>query len=377
MFPRLIDCTLREGQQAAGVYFTRDQRRQIIAALGAFGIDEIEIGPAAPDSEMAQIASDIRTFAPRSRSAVWCRCLRRDIEMAVRDGADVVSVSLPISDLHLEKRLRKSRAWAIDQVAMASSAARDVASDIVLSLGLEDASRADRDFLIEIVRLAERAGFHRVRLADTVGRLAPLTTAEMYRQVRASTNIALAIHAHNDFGMATANTLTALDSGADWADVSVLGLGERAGIARLEELGAYLAIPRGDTEYDVRLLSPLVEFVAQITGAQVPDRHPIVGAKIFHCESGIHLDGLAKFADTYQPFSPALLGARWTTSLGMKAGAGAVRSLLSAMNLSPEPERLREITLRMRTRSREEGRALTQDELASIVRQTMGGFETA
>ena len=377
MYPKIIDCTLREGQQAAGVYFSRDQRQQIIAALGAFGVDEIEIGPAAPDSEMAQIAADIRTFAPRSRCAVWCRCLERDIRMAVDDGGDAVSISLPVSDLHLEKRLKKSRAWAIERVALAADAARSAGRPVSLSLGLEDASRADAGFVFEIALAAERAGFDRVRLADTVGSLTPLATTRVFSELRAATTLSLAIHAHNDFGMATANSVSALEAGAEWADASVLGLGERAGIARLEELGGYLAIRRGDTEYDVRLLAPLVEFVARITNTAVSDRHPIVGAKLFHCESGIHLDGLAKSEETYQPFAPSILGLKWTSSVGMKAGESAMRNALSSMDVAFEPACLREVTLRMREFSRQQRRALTNAEIATIVEDVMRARQTA
>ena len=371
MVPKLIDCTLREGQQASGVYFSRDERQHIIAALGAFGVDEIEIGPAAPDSELAQMIDDIRRLAPRCQSAVWCRCLPRDIELAIADGSDAISISLPVSDLHLEKRLHKDRDWALAQIGMAAEIVRGAGREVYLSLGLEDATRADRGFLLDVVREADAEGFDRVRLADTIGNSTPVSITQLYSDLRRITKMSLGIHAHNDFGMATGNVLTALDSGADWADVSVLGLGERAGIAKIEELGGYLAIRRGHTEYDIRLLAPLVNYVATITNTAVSSRHPIVGEKIFHCESGLHLDGLSKSEETYQPFSPSLLGTKWTRSLGMKAGENAVRTALDALDLPADMACVREVTLRMRSLSRSEGRPLLPEEVAPIVAEVI------
>jgi homocitrate synthase NifV len=371
MVAKIIDCTLREGQQASGVYFSRDERRQIIAALGAFGVDEIEIGPAAPDSGMAEIVLDIRQLAPNAQSSVWCRCLERDVELAIADGSDAISISLPISDLHIEKRLHKTRQWALDQVAATSAMVKSAGRSIYLSLGLEDATRADPDFLFEVVRQADACGFDRVRLADTVGIITPSAAMTLYKSLRSMTHMSLGIHAHNDFGMATANEISALEAGADWADASVLGLGERAGIAKLEELGGYLAIRQGHCEYDVKLLAPLVDFVAKITHTVVSPRHPIVGEKLFHCESGIHIDGLSKSEEMYQAFSPALLGQRWRRSLGMKAGASAVKSAMEAMEITADPECIGEITRRMRSISRAYGRALSDAELSSIVAEVV------
>jgi homocitrate synthase NifV len=185
------------------------------------------------------------------------------------------------------------------------------------------------------------------------------------------TKMSLGIHAHNDFGMATAVEISALESGADWADVSVLGLGERAGIAKLEELAGYLAIRQGHTEYDVKILAPLAQFVSAITHTSVSSRQPIVGEKLFHCESGIHLDGLSKSEETYQAFSPSLLGQHWTRSLGMKAGASAVKSAMDSMALSADPDCLSEVTRRMRSVSRSLGRALSEEELSSIAEEVL------
>ncbi len=367
MISKIIDCTLREGQQASGVYFSRSERRTIIAALGAFGVDEIEIGPAAPDSGMAEIVQDIRLLAPKSRAAVWCRCLERDIELALLDGSDTISISLPVSDLHLEKRLNKNRRWAMDQVAKASEIVRTSGQKRYLSLGLEDASRADQGFLRDVVRQAEAHGFDRVRLADTVGALTPLSVRELFMSIREVSAISLAIHTHNDFGMATANAITALDSGAEWIDASVLGLGERAGIARLEEVGGYLSIRQGRDDYDVKVLAPLIHFTAGITNTAVSVRHPIVGEKIFHCESGIHLDGLSKSEEMYQAFSPSVLGQQWTKSIGMKSGLSAVRATIESMKVSCKPSTVQDITNRIRSMSRELGRALSEGELLNLV----------
>jgi homocitrate synthase NifV len=361
MVTKIIDCTLREGQQASGVYFTGDERRQVIAGLGAFGVDEIEIGPAAPDSGMAEIVKEIRVLAPKSRSAVWCRCLERDITLAIADGSDAISISLPVSDLHLEKRLKKNRQWALKQIGIAAKLVRECGREIYLSVGLEDASRADVGFLVDVVCEAEKQGFDRVRLADTVGIFTPSSIKALFEVLRRHASISLGVHTHNDFGMATANAISATESGAEWADASVLGLGERAGITRLEEIGGYLAIREGHTEYDIRVLAPLVQFVSTITKTTVSSRHPIVGESLFHCESGIHLDGLAKSEEMYQAFPPALLG--------MKAGASAVKLAVGALDLSVTPGTIQDLTSRIRTTSRHLGRSLSESELLAMVRE--------
>jgi len=364
--PKLIDVTLREGNQAADVYFTARQRRGILKGLGAIGVDEIEIGPAAPDSDLPAMIAEARSLAPKARIAVWCRALATDVEMAMDLEPDVLSVSIPASDLHLGSKLGRSRDWAIRQIGRIARLVR-ACGPVYLSLGLEDATRAESDLLDKLISEAHTAGFDRIRISDTIGVATPVTIFNTVRRILDQHPIPLGIHAHNDFGMATANTITALSGGAEWADVSVTGLGERAGIARTEELVGYLALQQGRQEYNLIELAPLAAIVAEAAGDIVSRRQPIIGDALFACESGLHLDGLDKAKATYEPFSPEVVGTSWTKRLSMKAGANAVASVLKAHFKDVSKDLVPAVTARTRSVSRSLGRALTDAEFATIV----------
>jgi len=279
--PRLVDTTLREGQQAARVYFTKEQRREMLLLLGQTGVDEIEIGYAAKDANLLELTNEARSCAPSSRIAVWCRALPNDIAIALSAKPDVISVSVPVSDLHIEMRLRKSRQWVLDQIASMGALVSQTDPSVVASLGLEDATRADRAFLREAAAAAERAGFRRIRIADTVGIGNPQSISNIVSDLRLHVSMEIGVHMHNDFGMATANAICALQTGADWADVSVLGVGERSGIARLEEVVGYLHILGNRDEYNMKALGKLTNLMADAGQDTISKRHPIVGSAIF------------------------------------------------------------------------------------------------
>ncbi|MDR3708274.1 MAG: hypothetical protein P4L33_08230 [Capsulimonadaceae bacterium] len=367
--PRLVDCTLREGQQAAGVYFNSEQRRLLLRLLGSVGVDEIEIGYSARDAEIAGQIAEARDLAPSARIAVWCRALAGDIEIALAGRPDVVSVSAPVSDLHIEHRLRKSRSWVLERVGQLGRILST--RNVYASLGLEDATRAQPEFVVEVAQAAEAAGFARVRIADTVGIGTPASIALLVEMLKARVSVDIGIHAHNDFGMGAANALTALHAGAKWADVSVLGVGERAGIASLEEVVGFMNLRLHRREYDLRPLATLAALMADVTGDPLSKRRPIVGKAIFECESGLHQDGIAKLSETYEPYAPEKIGAAWTLSLGMKAGGAAVRSALARCGIEADPMSISEITARLRAASREAGRALTQAEFVELAHQVV------
>jgi len=369
--PKLIDVTLREGHQAADVYITAKQRRGILKGLAAIGVDEIEIGPAAEDGDLAATVAEARSLAPNARIAVWCRAFGPDVELAMDAEPDVLSVSIPASDIQLESKMARCRDWALKQVHRIGRLVRD-SKPIYLSLGIEDATRSNANFLDDLVCMACDAGFDRVRIADTIGIATPASVFNTVRRLLDNNTVSLGIHAHNDFGMATANSITALNAGADWADVSVIGLGERAGIARLEELVGYLTLCQARLEYDLSQLVRLANIVAAIAGDSVSRRQPIIGDALFACESGIHLDGLEKNRKTYEPFPPEAIGASWTKRLSMKAGANAVATMLKTNWKNVDQEYVPAITARTRSVSRSLGRSLTDTEFALIVTEVTG-----
>ena len=297
--------------------------------------------------------------------ALWCRCRGEDIATAAHLRPDVLSLSLPASDLHISKRLGTTRAGLLAQLRESVGAARDLGLTRV-SLGVEDSSRADPEFLDELVATAVAAGVWRIRLADTVGILTPNQTGLLIASYRRRyPSLALAFHGHNDFGMASANALSALEAGAEWADVTVLGLGERAGCARLEELVGMLTLVKNTKRYRVDRLSKLCGLVAQAAGRPISGNHPLVGEAIFTCESGLHVHGLLADPASYEPFPPERVNGQRVVRLGAKSGAQAVARYFDALGLRSATS-LPVLVGKIRHRATELGRPLLDAEIRCL-----------
>lgn len=361
----LIDTTLREGSQALVGYLTDDQRQALLAGLLRIGVEEVELGhaiaePAYDPDSLADLLDLAAELSPGTRRAVWCRARNDDILAAAELEPDVVSFALPVSDLHLERRLGRDREWALAQPARLLRLARGAGIEYV-SIGLEDATRADPLFLDQLVDAAAAAGADRVRIADTVGVCQPTELANLVARVRQRFSRDLAVHVHDDFGMATGSAIAALQAGADWADVSVTGLGERAGIARTEEVAGWLTI-RGGADYDLLAAREVAHQVARWVGREVPENAPVVGEKLFACESGLHLAGLARDPATYEPYPPDLVGASRQWRLGRGAGREAVSALLPGASADPV-----ELTAQVRRAAVAQARALHPSEWAAVL----------
>lgn len=336
----VIDSTLREGEQAPGVKFCDHVRRNILSRLYEIGVDEIELGIASPLNVhipgLVDAARDV--ISGDCRLALWSRCVRKDISFAGRCKPDVLSLSIPASDLHITRRLRKDRGWVLRKLS--SSIDQAVRCDIpYISVGFEDSSRADPEFLVQLGKVAEESGARRIRLADTVGVCTPAIIGRLVKEMRQHVSLDIGVHCHNDFGMATGNSMAALESGAKWVDATVLGLGERAGNCRLEEICASLVLLSRKGKYAIERIPELCEYVAAVSRRSIPDNHPLVGKKIFTCETGLHQHGLAVSGNTYEPFSPRRIGRKRTLLFGKKAGRrGLVLQLEKAGIYLDEPQ---------------------------------------
>ncbi len=240
--------------------------------------------------------------------------------------------------------------------------ARDKSS-CYLSLGLEDASRSDPDFVEEIFSLAVAEGTDRIRFADTVGIMDPISMFGVITKLRKKFSVDIGVHTHNDFGMATANAVTALKAGADFADVTVSGLGERAGNAALEEVAAFLVKRGGIPRYNLRHLAELSHYVAQAAHIPLSPKRPVVGEDIFTCESGIHIDGLIKNPSNYEPFGPEEVSMRRKFLIGKKAGRSALRHKLNGLGLRVGENHLTGLLTRLRKESFRLKMGFTDNEL--------------
>ena len=326
---KIIDSTLREGIQVSGIWLSLDQKLKILQNLKRTGVTEIEVGIASAQcedvSELLCATRDNEQGMVKQYS-VWSRCVPADIQYAALLGADVVSLSIPVSKQHLVDRLGKSKKWALETVR--ESVGRAIDLGLRVSIGFEDATRGDQQFLLDISEVAKCAGVFRIRIADTIGCCSSLEVSELMRKlVKTGHPVEYGFHGHNDFGMATGNSIAALEAGATWADVTILGMGERSGCARLEEVAAFLHI-RHKRDFDLKEIKALAELVSKMCNRPVPKDQPIVGSDIFHCETGLHVHGLQVNPKLYEPFDPEVVGAKRRFLFGRKSGRAAVRGLL-------------------------------------------------
>ncbi len=362
----IIDSTLRDGEQSPGVVFSLEDKIAIAAMLADAGVDELEAGiPAMGEEER----KDIRTLNGLGLGCPitpWVRARAEDIEHAAKTGVSRVHISFPVSDIHLAV-MKKTREAILESLALLIPLARRDMDHV--SVGAMDATRADRGFISTFSAMAAELGACRVRIADTVGLASPSSIGGLFRDLaRSVPDMVFEFHGHNDLGMATANTLSAVENGACAVSVTLNGLGERAGNAPTEEVAAALSFASDiSCILDRSKLALACRYVAHVSGRPIPDNKPITGALVFDHEAGIHSHAQLKNPLSFQPFLPEDVGhGKGRFVPGSHSGTAGLIHILAASGLTLDSEQAPGFLEKVRRCSRDKGGALTDMELVRL-----------
>ncbi|KJR49384.1 Homocitrate synthase [Desulfosporosinus sp. I2] len=362
----LCDTTLRDGEQAPGVAFSLPEKEKIARALTEAGIDELEVGVPAMGKAETRIISKLVALHLPVRLTTWNRAVLSDLQASYRTGVEGVGISIPTSDQQIKHKLKKDRAWVLEQMGFCIHNAKKEVGYLIL--GLEDASRADPAFLLEILVEAQKLGVDRVRFADTLGILDPLKVFFSLQEFAKISRIPLELHAHNDFGMATANSIAAVQAGFQAVSVTVGGLGERAGNAPLEEVAVALKYCLNQSvRFDLNRLNSICSMVSLATDRLIPRAKPIIGEDIFTHTSSIHIDGIQKDFSNYQTFPPESVGRQHSTSFGKYSGLKTILRLLKSKGLNFDQEAINKLSITILHQTQQLKKPLNEEDVMRIV----------
>lgn len=361
----IVDTTLRDGEQTAGVVFANQEKIRIAKYLDEMGVDQIEAGIPVMGGSEKDCIKHIVGLGLKASIMAWNRAVIGDIKQSLDCGVDAVAISISTSDIHIEHKLQTTREDVLHRMSEAVRFARD--HGLYISVNAEDASRTDMEYLIEFAGIARECGANRLRFCDTVGILDPMSTFRKIKRLKAAVDIDVEMHTHNDFGMATANALAGVYAGANYVGVTINGLGERAGNAVLQEVVMALKHLLGvKSNFKTEKFVEVAEYVARAAGRNLSPNKPIVGANIFAHESGIHGDGVLKNPLTYEVFKPEEVGLQRQIVIGKHSGSNAIRSKFAEYGIELNDEDAREMLKRVREEAISLKRSLFDKELVYI-----------
>jgi len=374
-FPEKItvyDTTLRDGEQTPGVCLRTPEKLKIARKLDELGLQQIEAGFPVVSNEERRSVKAIVAEELDAQILVLSRTKKEDIDMAIECGVDGIITFLGTSDLHLKHKLKKSKDEALNICMNSIEHAKD--HGLFVAFSAEDATRTDLDFLKKIYIRAENYGADRLHIADTVGAISPQGMSYLVRELKKNISTDIALHCHNDFGMALSNCISGLLAGASAVSTTVNGIGERAGNTSLEEFVMTMLIIYGiDLGYNIEIFYELSQLVEELTNMRVPENKPIVGKNVFRHESGIHVDAVIEEPLTYEPFLPELIGHHRRIVLGKHSGCRAVKAKLDECGIDVTRDELCEIVEKVKEK-REEGKYINDKLFNQIVRSVRGPF---
>jgi len=370
---KFLDTTLRDGEQTPGVSLSSSSKVEIALNLARLGIPIIEAGSAITSEgerkSICAVVEAIRKNGFNTEIASFCRIKKEDIDFAIGCKVNSIHLVVPVSDLHITQRLKKDRASVLQIAVKMTKYAKG--HGLIVEISGEDASRADLEYLKSVYAACIEAGADRICFCDTVGQLLPERTFEIFSDLASTFKIPIAIHCHNDFGLATANTLAALRAGASEAHVTINGIGERAGNTALEEVVMTLESQYGfETGIESEEIYNISRLVSRLTGIPIAPNKAIVGGNAFTHEAGIHVHGLMANKATYEPFAPELVGRKRKIVLGKHAGKSSIILALEELGLKADEKQLDEILSRVKELG-DKGKHLTDADIEIIAKTVL------
>ena len=333
---RVLDSTLREGEQHPGVSFTNKERIQVAWMLDYFGVDQIEISPVvSPDHK--ESTKTIIKQGLRADIVSHGRALKEDIDVSLSCDAKWVAAYLGISDIHLKDKLHITKEQALERAVETVTYAKKHGLNIRFTV--EDGSRTDPEFLIKVCKAIEEAGVDRISLPDTVGIMRPIGMYNFVKSVRAEVSTPLDVHVHNDIGFALANAFSACDAGVDQIHTTIDGIGERTGIPSLAEVAVALTfLYKSPNDFRLDMLGDLSRLIEQYTTIKPYDSKPIVGTSAYKHKAGTHLAAILQNPAAYEPIPPRVVGNHRTIVFGELAGKTGASYLMSLLGIKKDTD---------------------------------------
>jgi 2-isopropylmalate synthase len=367
---RIFDTTLRDGEQTPGVSLTADDKVEIAGQLSKLGVDVIEAGfPSSSEGEK-KVVREIAKAGLEPEICALSRATKGDIDAAIDCDVDLIHVFIPTSPVQMK--------YAVNLTPEQVLSSTMESIEYVKKHGFKcefspmDATRSEMAFLKQVCQAAEKAGMDTLNVPDTVGIMIPKTTIKLIEELKTVVNVPISTHCHDDFGLAVANSLAAVEAGANQVHVAVNGLGERAGNASLEEVVMALhLIYKYKTGVNTRLLYSTSRLVSSLTGITVQPNKAIVGENAFAHESGIHTRGVTEKPLTFEPIDPKLVGRTRKLVAGKLAGTRGIKAELEEISIHPTEEQLKEIVHRIKELG-DKGKMVTDADLFALTSSVMG-----
>jgi 2-isopropylmalate synthase len=370
--PELLDSTLREGEQAAGVSFTPEAKVKIAKRLDTFGVEILEMGHPAVSPQLEQTCKQIAGLGLRAQTLAHSRARIEDVDLARRTGADWVGIFHAVRDEALRERFNIDLPQALERIQGAIEYAK--AHGLRVRFTPEDTVRTSRENLQQAVIAARDAGADRISIADTTGSAIPATIADLVGFVRQESGLDVHVHCHNDLGLAVANAHAGLEAGARVVDVSVNGLGERTGIVDLATMATLLVQNGTQAPWDLTALPDLCQLVAEESGIGVHALAPVVGANAFSHKAGLHVAAVARDPRHFEAFPAELVGRTREVTVDRYSGIATLRHRCNQLGLHAEEEVLQQVLAIIKA---QETRRVEDEALVRMVEQCRPGAVTS